>query len=66
MKFAKIRILFKDGSIGWYVDDSHISSYEGHARTFSLAYAQGLVKGLNLGIQLYGDELTQEAQVVMY
>ena len=62
-KLARIKVYFKDGTAGYYVDKDHITSFPTSARTFTLAYAQGFCQGLNDSIHIYGDELTDHCAV---
>ncbi len=63
MKLAVVKIIFKDGSIGYFKDEDHITSDKDQAFKAEVNYANGLCRGLNFAIQTYEDELTDHAEV---
>lgn len=62
MKLAVVKIIFKDGSIGYYKNKDIITSFKDEALKVDMRYAQGLCEGLNFAIQTYEDELTDHAE----
>ena len=62
---AIVKIVFKDGDIGYFKDDDHIAADEKEALMMSVEYAKGLAKGLNFAIKTYEDAETDYAEVVV-
>ena len=63
MKKAIIKVTFKDGSFGYYKSNECITSEKSWAKVFSKTYAEGLVEGINFGIKLYEDPMTEKAEI---
>jgi hypothetical protein len=62
-ELAVVKIIFKDGSVGYFKDNDHITSFKDQAFKADVDYANGLCRGLNFAIETYQDELTDHAEV---
>lgn len=63
MKLAIVKIIFKDGSVGYFKNEDLITSFKDNAFKCDVNYANGLCRGLNFAIETYEDELTDHAEV---
>ena len=63
MKLAIVKIIFKDGNVGYFKNNTIITSSKDEALVTSVNFAYGLCMGLNFAIETYEDELTDHAEV---
>lgn len=64
-ELAIVKIVFKDGDVGYFKNYDSITADESEARMMSIEYAKGLAEGLNFAIQTYEDAETDHAEVVV-
>lgn len=64
MKRYVIRVEFKGhNQIGYFRSEESITAFKEKALVCSKSYAEGLCRGINFGINFYGDEECKQAYV---
>lgn len=64
MKKYVIRIEFKNhNQIGYFKSEECVTSFKEKALVCDKAYADGLCRGINFGINFYGDDGVKQAYV---
>ena len=63
MKLFVVKIVCKNGDIGYFKNDEHIVSSKDQALKCEFNYMKGLCRGINFAINTYEDEFVSHAEI---